>query len=69
MKTIDNINVPADVLADLEYALQLQATTRRDPNFEDRIGAQTDRIRAQILADHGVINVAVDLIREGRDEE
>jgi hypothetical protein len=27
------------------------------------------KIRQQILAEHGVLNVAVDLIREGRDEE
>jgi hypothetical protein len=69
MKIIDESLVPSDALADLEYALNLQATGRRDPAFERRIGEQTEKIRQEILAEHGVLNVAVDLIREGRDEE
>jgi hypothetical protein len=69
MKILDNLPIPADALADLEHALQLQATGQRDPAFENRIGAQTDAIRQHIHATHGTIEVAVDLIREGRDEE
>jgi hypothetical protein len=61
--------VPADALADLEHALHLQTTGQRDPAFENRMGAQTEQIQQEILANHGVLNVAVDLIREGRDEE
>jgi hypothetical protein len=60
---------PADALADLEYALHLQATGQRDLAFEKRVGEQTEKIRQRILAEHGVLNVAVDLVREGRDEE
>jgi hypothetical protein len=69
MKTMENTNIPADALADLEYALHLQLTGQRDPAFEKRIGEQTEKIRQEVLARHGVLNVAVDLIREGRDEE
>ena len=69
MKTIENATTPADALADLNYALHLQATGQRDPAFEERIGDQTETIRQQILAEHGVLNVAVDLVHEGRDEE
>ncbi|MBI3411489.1 MAG: hypothetical protein HY040_24435 [Planctomycetes bacterium] len=69
MKTIENTMIPSDALADLEYALHLQTTGQRDPGFEKRIGEQTEVIRQEILAEHGVLNVAVDLIREGRDEE
>jgi hypothetical protein len=68
METIENIIIPADAVADLEYALHLQTTGERDPAFEKRIGEQTEKIRQEILAEHGVLNVAVDLIREGRDE-
>jgi hypothetical protein len=68
MKTIENTMTPADALADLEHALHLQATGQRDPAFEKRIGAQTEKIRQEIRAEHGILNVAVDLIREGRDE-
>jgi hypothetical protein len=53
----------------LEHALHLQATGRRDPGFEKRLGEQTEKIRQEIVAEHGVLNVAVDLVREGRDEE
>ena len=69
MKIIDNNMISSDALADLEYALQLQTTGQRDPGFEKRIGEQTKKIRQEILAEHGVLNVAVDLIREGRNEE
>jgi len=69
MKTIENPLVPSDALADLEHALHLQTTGQRDPAFEKRIGEQTEKIRQEMLAEHGVLNVAVDLIREGRDEE
>ncbi len=69
MKTIENIMIPADALADLEHALELQSTGQRDPAFEKRLGEQTEKIRQEILAEHGVLNVAVDLIREGRAEE
>jgi hypothetical protein len=61
--------VPYDALADLEYALSVQTTGQRDPEFEKRIAEQTAKIRKEILAQHGVLNLAVDLIREGRDEE
>lgn len=69
MKTIENPPLSSDALADLEYALHLQATGQRDADFEQRIGEQTARIRQEIIAEHGILDVAVDLIREGRDEE
>ena len=61
--------LPSDVLADLEYALSLQTSGQRDRAFEKRIGEQTQRIRQETLAEHGTLSVAVELIREGRDEE
>jgi hypothetical protein len=69
MKAIENNLIPSDALADLEHALHLQATAQRDPGFEKRMGEQTEKIRREILAEHGVLNIAVDLVREGRDEE
>ena len=69
MSTTEKTIVPYDALADLEYALSVQTTGQRDPEFEKRLGEQTAKIRQEILAQHGVLNVAVDLIREGRDEE
>lgn len=69
MMTIENTMIPSDALADLEHALHLQSTGQRDPAFEKRIGQQTEKIQQEILAKHGVLNAAVDLIREGRNEE
>jgi hypothetical protein len=69
MKPVQTILPPHDALADLEHALHLQATGQRDAAFEKRVGEQTDKILPEILAEHGVLNLAVDLIREGRDEE
>jgi len=69
MKTIENTIFTSDALADLDYALSLQSTGQRDRVFEKRIGAQTEKIRQEILAEHGVLNVVVELIREGRDAE
>jgi hypothetical protein len=69
MKPVETILIPRDALADLEHALNLQATGQRDAVFEKRVGEQTEKIRQEILTEHGVLNVAVDLIREGRDEE
>jgi hypothetical protein len=69
IKTLEFTMIPADALADLEYALHLQAIGQRDLAFEKRIEEQTKKIRKGILAEHGILNVAVDLIREGRDEE
>jgi hypothetical protein len=69
MKTVENTIIPSDALADLEYALHLQTTGQRDLGFEKRVGEQTQKIRQEIITEHGVLNVAVDLVREGRDEE
>ena len=69
MKDTANAGNLSDALADLEHALRLQATGQRDPAFEKRLGEQTEKIQQSILAEHGMLNIAVDLIREGRDEE
>jgi hypothetical protein len=69
MKTVENTIIPSDALADLEHALHLQTTGQRDLGFEKRVGEQTQKIRQEIITEHGVLNVAVDLVREGRDEE
>lgn len=69
MKPAETILTPHDALADLEHALSLQSTGQRDAAFEKKVSEQTEKIQQEILAEHGVLNLAVDLIREGRDEE
>jgi hypothetical protein len=62
-------NEPAVALTDLEYAIQLILTGRKDHDFAARVQAETKKITDEIEAKHGILNIAVELIRETRDEE
>jgi hypothetical protein len=55
-------------LTDLDYAIQLIMTGKKDPEFTARVQAETEKITEDIQRKHGVLNIAVDLIREARDE-
>ena len=59
---------PSAALTDLEYAIQLITTGKKDPAFAARVQAETKAITEEIERKHGVLNIAVDLIREARDE-
>jgi hypothetical protein len=65
MATTDH---PSDTRTDLEYAIHLILTGRKDPEFAARVQAETEKITEEIRRKHGVLNLAVDLIREARDE-
>lgn len=59
--------IPADVLADLERAVEIVMTGRRDPEFEERIHAESERISQEVLKKHGVLDIGVPAIRALRD--
>jgi hypothetical protein len=61
--------IPSEILADMERAVQLTLSGKRDLEFEQRIRAEAERIRSEILQKHGVLDIGVDLVRELRDEE
>ncbi len=61
-------NHPSNTRTDLEYALHLIMTGQKAPAFAARVQAQTEKIAEDIQRKHGILNVAVDLIREVRDE-
>jgi hypothetical protein len=67
MATLDKTS--AEKMTDLDYVIQLLMTGKQDPEFEARVHAEAEEIREKIFQQHGLLNVAVDLIREGRDEE
>ena len=70
MKTVEPSSaVPPEVMVDLEHAVQLAMTGKKDPEFEARIQAESEKITEEIRRKHGVLNIAVDLIRESRAEE
>ncbi len=57
--------ITADAQAVIEQALSGQPI---DPAAADRVHECAKQIRRDILAKHGVLDAAVDLIRETRDE-
>ena len=65
MGTIDKR--PA-TMTDLEYAIHLIMTGKQDPEFVARVQTEVEKITEAIERSHGILNVAVDLIREARDE-
>jgi hypothetical protein len=61
--------IPPDILADLKEATrQAAAGGIKDPDLLRRIAERSERVRQEILRKHGVLDVAVDLVREGREE-
>jgi len=61
--------IPADVMADLERAVEILMTGRRDAEFERRIHAQAEKISQEVLEKHGILDIGVPAIRALRDGE
>ncbi len=63
--------IPADEMADTEEVCRLISEGKpvTDPALRMRIHDRAEQVRRAMLEKHGVTNIAVDLIREARDEE
>jgi hypothetical protein len=63
--------IPADEMADMEEVCRLISDGKpvTDPALRKRIRERADLVRHAMLEKHGVTNIAVDLIREARDQE
>jgi hypothetical protein len=60
---------PADVQADLRAVIESLITRRSlDPVIARRVRERSERICQEVFDRHGLLNVAVDLIRETRDD-
>jgi hypothetical protein len=60
---------PADIDADAKTLIeQVMAGKPVDPEVARRVHERAQQIRQEILAKHGVLDVAVELIRETREE-
>lgn len=69
MLTTNPASTPADIEADAAEVYEAVAAGRAvDPEVARRVRERADAISEQIFKKHGVLNVAVDLIREIRDE-
>jgi hypothetical protein len=62
--------IPADLLADMQAVADAVAAGRPvDPEVARRVQERSKRLTEELRQNYGVLNVAVDLIREIRDEE
>jgi hypothetical protein len=69
MKTKEESSNSPNALTDLESVLlQVEQGGVKDPELLKRIEERSRAIRERVLKEHGVLEVAVDLIRETRDE-
>ncbi len=69
MNSTSSIEKDSEIETDLQAVLDRAMTGRPlAPEVERRVQERAEKIRQEVLAKHGVLNVAVDLIREGRDE-
>lgn len=65
-----NNATPPEVLADLNAVLKhVAAGTPLEPALSRRVEERSERITEELRRKYGELNVAVDLIREIRDEE
>jgi hypothetical protein len=63
--------IATEEMADREEVCRLIAQGKRetDPALRQRIFERSEHVRREMLEKHGLTNIAVDLIREVRDEE
>jgi hypothetical protein len=61
--------IPPDVLADMQRAIELAMTGKRDTEFERRVQAEGKRFREEVFRKHGLLDIAVPAIRELRNNE
>jgi hypothetical protein len=66
---MEPITLPPDVLADMQRAIELAMTGKRDAEFARRVQAEGKRIREEVFRKHGLLDIAVPAIRELRNNE
>lgn len=71
MKTIETLSAADQAKADSEEIARHVVEGRKvtDPELRRRVTERADAVRREMLARHGVMNIAVDLLRECRDED
>jgi hypothetical protein len=68
MTTKEKTTISPKLLAELESLMADVAKGKRDPEAMKKAARDMDRMREQTRSELGILDVAVDLIREGRDE-
>jgi hypothetical protein len=69
-ETMEIVERPSQEQLDAEEIMRLVAAGKRvtDPDLIRRVQDRAEMVRRKIREDHGVVEWAVDLIREARDE-
>ena len=64
-------SIPPEEMADLEEVCRLISEGKRatDPELLRRIHGRAEEVRREMFEKNGLTNIAVELIREVRDEE
>ncbi len=66
---LKHTQIPSDVATDNQAVMEHVVTgLPLDPAVARRVQERARAVREEILEKHGIVNVAVDLIRETRDE-
>jgi hypothetical protein len=69
MKTIESSLIPSDVMADMQAVAEAVASRRPvDPDVARRVRERSERVQEELRQRYGVREIAVDLIRQGREE-
>lgn len=69
MKTKQKPLISPKLLAELESVMADLAKGKRDPEAMKKAARDMDKMREETRTELGILDVAVDLIREGRDEQ
>jgi hypothetical protein len=69
MKTTENSLFPPDVWADMQAVAEAVAARRPvDSEVARRVRERSRKVQEELLRQYGVREIAVDLIRQGREE-
>jgi hypothetical protein len=69
MKNSEPTPVPPEVMADLQAVADAVAAGRPvDPEVARRVRERSEKVQEELLRQYGVREIAVDLIRQGREE-
>ena len=69
MKNNKHISIAPGIKADMQAVAEAAAARRPvDPEVARRVRERSEKVQAELLRKHGVRELAVDLIRQGREE-
>jgi hypothetical protein len=70
MDTNRDSTIPSDIMADMQAVMDALVAGRTvDPEVARRVRERSEKAQEELVRQHGVREIAVDLIRAIRDEE